>query len=68
MDDLPNLPEPQDLEIAAVKAGISMTEACLRAKVSPAVFHRWKRGKNPGYEHIRAIIAVLKATIREKTK
>lgn len=57
MDDLPT---PQDLEIMAVKAGISMTEACNRAKVSPAVFHRWKRGANPGLEHIRAVMAVLR--------
>ena len=60
MDDLPT---PQDLEIMAVKAGISMTEACARAHVSPAVFHRWKRGKNPGLEHIRAIMAELRAAM-----
>ena len=56
-----DLPTPLDLEVMAVKAGISMTEACNRANVSPAVFHRWKRGHNPGLEHIRAIMAVLRA-------
>lgn len=61
------LPTPQDLEILAVKAGISMTEACGRAKVSPAVFHRWKRGEsNPGIEHLRAIIAQLEAAARAR--
>lgn len=59
------LPTPQDLEIMAVRAGISMTEACKRANVSPAVFHRWKRGKNPGLEHIRAVIAALHSAIAE---
>lgn len=63
MDDLPT---PQDLEIMAVRAGISMTEACRRADVSPAVFHRWKRGKNPGLEHIRQIMAVLRGAVSEK--
>lgn len=60
-----DLPTPQDLEIMAVKAGISMTEACHRANVSPAVFHRWKRGKNPGLEHIRAVLAALRAAMPE---
>jgi T5orf172 domain len=58
------IPTPRDLEILALDAGISMTEACNRAKVSPAVFHRWKRGEsNPGAEHLRAIIRELRVAI-----
>lgn len=57
-----NLPTPQELEIMAVKAGVSMTEACRDAGVSPAVFHRWKRGKSsPTLDSVSAIIAALKA-------
>jgi predicted transcriptional regulator len=63
-----NLPTPQDLEIMAVKAGISMSEACRRAKVSPAVFHRWKRGADPGLERVRKIVAELRAAMPKAEK
>ena len=63
-----NIPTPQDIEILAVKAGISVAEACNRAKLMPAVFTRWKRGvSNPGIENVRAIVGQLESAIETKT-
>lgn len=57
-----DLPTPQELEILALKAGISMTEACRVARISPAVFHRWKRGmSSPTLESLGKLIATLSA-------
>ena len=41
-----SLPTPQDLEIMAIRAGITMAEACRRAGLTPSAFHRWKTGKS----------------------
>jgi predicted transcriptional regulator len=40
------LPTPKDFEIEAAHAGISLVDACKIAKVTPAIWHRWKRGKS----------------------
>jgi transcriptional regulator with XRE-family HTH domain len=36
---------PQEIEAAAVAAGISMAEVCRRARVAPSTFSRWKAAK-----------------------
>jgi hypothetical protein len=60
------LPIPEDLEIMAVRARISVAEACRRASVTPDVFTRWKRGTtSPSIENVRKIIAELRAAIAE---
>jgi predicted transcriptional regulator len=57
-----HIPTPQDVEILAVTAGISVAEACRRAKLAPDVFTRWRAGKtSPGIESVRAIVAQLEA-------
>jgi predicted transcriptional regulator len=62
-----DLPTPEDLEIKAVRAGITMTEACRLAKVSPAVFFRWKSGdSSPTFSRITRVIDVLDAKIAAK--
>ncbi|MCX7178002.1 MAG: hypothetical protein NTX56_04265 [Proteobacteria bacterium] len=62
-----NIPTPQDIEILAVNAGISVAEACKRAEMMPAVFTRWKRGvSNPGIENVRAIVEQLEAAIQSR--
>tara|TARA_R110000868_G_scaffold86015_1_gene241490 strand:- start:39 stop:242 length:204 start_codon:yes stop_codon:yes gene_type:complete len=62
-----NIPTPQDIEILAVRAGISVAEACSRANLMPAVFSRWKRGvSNPGIENVRAIVDQLEAAIEAR--
>lgn len=54
------LPTPQDLEIMAVKAGITMAEACRKAGLSPAVFSRWKRGSSsPTLKSLEELMAAL---------
>ena len=58
------VPTPRDLEIMAVDAGISMTEACKRAKMSPAVFHRWKAKRAAAsIENVRSLVDVLRDAI-----
>ena len=62
-----DLPTPEDLEIKAVRAGITMTEACRLARVSPAVFFRWKSGdSSPTFRRIARVIDVLDAKIAAK--
>ena len=62
-----DLPTPEDLEIKAVRAGITMTEACRLARVSPAVFFRWKRSdSSPTFSRIARVIDVLDAKIATK--
>jgi predicted transcriptional regulator len=61
------LPTPEDLEIMAVKARISMTAACRSAKVTPAVFHRWKSGhSHPTIDNIQKIIDALRAAMANR--
>lgn len=61
------LPTPQDVEILAVKAGITVAEACRRAKLVPDVFTRWKRAKSsPSLKSVGAIIAELDAEIARR--
>lgn len=51
----------------AIEAGVSMTEACLRAGVSPAVFHNWKAGRSsPVLNKLEAIHEVLRLLIIEQ--
>lgn len=40
------LPTPKDFEIEAAYAGVSVVDACKLAKISPAIWHRWKRNKS----------------------
>lgn len=63
------LPTPTDMEIMAVHAGITMREACRRAKVSDNIFRNWKRGKHsPRMSSVERLIAVLNAAIQEREK
>jgi len=57
------LPTPQDLEIAAVKAGISMRQVCLEAGLTPSVFNRWKSDKTggPNVASLQKLLDVLTA-------
>ena len=62
-----DVPTPQDLEILAVRAGISVAEACRRAGLVPDVFTRWKRGKsNPSIENVRGIVRELECAVAER--
>ena len=57
-----DLPTPQDIEIMAIRAGISVAQACRDARVAPAVFTRWKRGETtPTLESLGKIMAALRA-------
>ena len=61
------LPTPQDIEILAVKAGITVAEACRRAKLVPDVFTRWKREQSsPSIKNLSAIISELDAEIARR--
>jgi hypothetical protein len=61
------LPSPEDIEIMAVVAGMSMTEVCKRARLSPAVFHRWKASiSSPSVKNLQTIIDVLRDAIDQK--
>ena len=44
--DMNPLPKPDEIEEGALRAGISIAEACRRAGVAASVFHRWKSGKH----------------------
>lgn len=64
-----SIPTPQDIEIKAVIAGVSITSACKDAAgaMSATSFFRWKRGSsNPGIERVRALVAYLDRRIAEK--
>lgn len=59
-----DLPTPQDIEIMAVKAGMTTAQACRKAGLSSAVFFRWKGGKSsPTLNSLREIMAVLDEAI-----
>lgn len=61
---MPDLPTPQDVEILAVRAGITVAEACRRAKLAPDVFTRWKRGNSsPSVRNLQAILRELDTEI-----
>lgn len=61
------MPTPQELEILAVKAGISMTQACREAGVSATVFHRWKRGKStPTLRRIAMLLESLHQAVERR--
>ncbi len=63
-----NLPSPQDFEKLAIDAGISVAEACRRARVHPSVFQRWRAGKSsPRFEAIAQIKRELDAAIENKS-
>lgn len=60
------LPTPQDIEIMAIRAGITVPDACREANLSPAVFHRWKRGKSsPTIKSLKALINVLQVRLSQ---
>lgn len=55
------IPTAQEIDLLAVHAGISVAEACRRAKVSPEAFTRWRRAKTaPSIESVRAVVEQLK--------
>lgn len=59
-----NLPTPQEIEHMAVDAGITVAQACREANLSPAVFHRWKRGiSSPTLENLNKLITALKSRV-----
>jgi transcriptional regulator with XRE-family HTH domain len=60
-----NLPTPQDFEIAAVRAGMTMAAVCREAGISPDVFSRWKRGgsEGPKIGSLHKIAAVLRSKV-----
>jgi len=61
------LPTPQDVEILAVRAGVSVTDACRRVSLTPDVFRRWKRGKSsPSIESVRVLVRLLEEIIRDR--
>lgn len=63
------LPTPQDLMIKAAQGGITMTEACHRAKLNRTFFIQWKFGRNsPSIANVQKLLDVLDEAIREKKK
>ena len=62
MDDLLT---PADVELAAVRAGISMAELCRRARIGQSIFTRWKSGETSptfrNYRRIREVVAAISA-------
>lgn len=62
-----DIPTPTDVQIMAVRAGISMTKACSRAGLSPQVFQRWKAGRgSPSIKSVTKLLNALDAAIAEK--
>jgi predicted transcriptional regulator len=62
-----DLPTPQDVEILAVQADMSVAQACRDAGVSPAVFQRWKRGDTtPTLRTLEMILSVLHSAIAKR--
>jgi len=55
------LPTATDFEIEAIRAGISIVEACKRARRSPKVWQRWKRGvSSPNLKCLADILHQIK--------
>src|SRR5579859_3843021 len=68
MMPMKQLPTPQDLEIMAVQAGITMAQACRKANLSPAVFSRWKRGNStPTLGSLSGLLSVLEKAVEERS-
>jgi hypothetical protein len=62
------LPTPQDVEILAVKAGITIRQACLHAGIDPGMFLRWKRRKgSPTLANVEKLLTVLYAAIETQS-
>ena len=61
------LPTAQDVEILAVKAGMSMRQACLKAEIDPGVFLRWKRGAgSPTLANVEKLLTVLQVAAERR--
>ncbi len=55
-----DIPTPRDLEVAAFAKGLTVTDACRMAAVSPDTFRRWRRGDGaPSIEIVRKIVRAI---------
>ncbi len=62
-----DLPTPEDIEIMAIRAGLSIKETCRRAGISPSVFQRWKCDlASPRLRSVAAMQTVLKRAIADR--
>lgn len=61
------LPTPDDIRHLAIKAGISMEEACRRAGIAGNTFRRWAANQHsPRLATVQALQNVLQEAIRER--
>lgn len=61
------LPTPNDLEVLAARAGLSMAEVSRRAGINKGVFNGWRAGKgSPRLAGVQALLDVLSEALNDK--
>jgi len=57
------IPTPIDIEVLAVRAGLTMGEACKRAGIAHTTFSRWKHGAmQPTVKTVEKLLMALQPT------